>query len=111
MKKIVALVCLIFAFLLGACSTVGVNAEQPWPIQIWKHNENGKYETLCVVDEDTGVNYIVVSGAQGKAITVFNNLGQIVRTTRGLGFEQKVYTGAKGVYIVKVGNKTYNISL
>lgn len=62
MKKIVALVCLIFAFLLGACSTVGSNAEQPWPIQIWKHNENGKYETLCVVDEDTGVNYIVVSG-------------------------------------------------
>lgn len=56
-------------------------------------------------------NYIVVSGAQGKAITVFNNLGQIVRTTQGLGFEQKVYTGAKGVYIVKVGNKTYNISL
>lgn len=56
-------------------------------------------------------NYIVVSGAQGKAITVFNNLGQIVRSTQGLGFEQKVYTGAKGVYIVKVGNKTYNISL
>jgi hypothetical protein len=56
-------------------------------------------------------NYIVVSGAQGKAITVFNNLGQIVRTTQGLGFEQKVYAGAKGAYIVKVGNKTYNISL
>lgn len=56
-------------------------------------------------------NYIVVSGAQGKAIAVFNNLGQIVRTTRGLGFEQKVYAGAKGAYIVKVGNKTFNIRL
>ncbi|MBQ5610021.1 MAG: polysaccharide deacetylase family protein [Fibrobacteraceae bacterium] len=56
-------------------------------------------------------NYIVVSGAQGKAITVFNNLGQIVRTTRDLGFEQKVYAGAKGAYIVKVGNKTFNIRL
>lgn len=56
-------------------------------------------------------NYIVVSSAQGKAIAVFNNLGQIVRTTRGLGFEQKVYAGAKGAYIVKVGNKTFNIRL
>ena len=56
-------------------------------------------------------NYIVVSGAQGKAITVFNNLGQIVRTTQGLGFEQKVYAGAKGAYIVRVGNRTFSIRL
>lgn len=56
-------------------------------------------------------NYIVVSGARGKAITVFNHLGQVIRSTRGLGFEQKVYTGAKGAYIVKVGNRTFNIKL
>lgn len=31
-------------------------------VSITEQNENGKYETLCVVDEDTGVNYIVVSG-------------------------------------------------
>ncbi|WP_405331266.1 polysaccharide deacetylase family protein [Fibrobacter sp.] len=56
-------------------------------------------------------NYIVVSGAQGHEITVFNSLGHKLRTTRGLGAEQKVYTGAKGVYIVKVGNKTRKVKL
>jgi hypothetical protein len=56
-------------------------------------------------------NYIVVSGAQGQNITVFNSLGHQVRATRGLGVEQKVYTGAKGVYIVKVGGKTMKVRL
>lgn len=56
-------------------------------------------------------NYIVVGGAQGKNITVFNSLGHQVRTTRGLGAVQKVYTGAKGVYIVKVGNKSFKVKL
>lgn len=56
-------------------------------------------------------NYIVVGGAQGKAITVYNHMGQVVRVTRGLGFEQKVYTGAKGAYIVRIGNRTFKVSL
>lgn len=56
-------------------------------------------------------NYIVVAGAEGKSITVFNSLGHVVRTTRGLAGDQKVYTGAKGVYIVKVGNRTFKTSL
>ena len=56
-------------------------------------------------------NYIVVGGAQGQSITVFNSLGHQVRTTRGLGAVQKVYTGAKGVYIVKVGGKTMKVRL
>ena len=56
-------------------------------------------------------NYIVVGGAQGQEITVFNSLGHKLRTTRGLGAEQKVYTGAKGVYIVKVGNRTRKVKL
>ena len=56
-------------------------------------------------------NYIVVGGAQGMPITVYNHMGQVVRVTRGLGFEQKVYTGAKGAYIVRVGNKTFKVSL
>ncbi|WP_407456709.1 polysaccharide deacetylase family protein [Fibrobacter sp.] len=56
-------------------------------------------------------NYIVVSGAQGQNITVFNSLGHQVRATRGLGVEQKVYTGAKGIYIVKVGGKTMKVRL
>ena len=56
-------------------------------------------------------NYIVVGGAQGMPITVYNHMGQVVRVTRGLGFEQKVYTGAKGAYIVRVGNRTFKVSL
>ena len=56
-------------------------------------------------------NYIVVQGAQGQRITVFNSLGHQVRATKGLGFEQKVFTGAKGMYIVKVGNKTFKTRL
>lgn len=56
-------------------------------------------------------NYIVVGGAQGMPITVYNHMGQVVRVTRGLGFEQKVYSGAKGAYIVRVGNRTFKVNL
>ena len=56
-------------------------------------------------------NSLMVVGAQGMSITVFNTLGHIVRTTRGTGNVQKVYTGAKGVYIVKVGSRTFKTSL
>jgi len=56
-------------------------------------------------------NSIMVSNAQGKTITVFNSLGHVVRTTRGTADVQKVYTGAKGVYIVKVGTRTFKTSL
>lgn len=56
-------------------------------------------------------NYIVVGGAKGMSITVFNSLGHQVRTTRGIGAVQKVYTGAKGVYIVKVGGKSFKVKL
>lgn len=56
-------------------------------------------------------NYIVVANAQGKSITVFNSLGHVVRTTRAFGAQQKVYTGAKGMYIVKVGSRTFKTSL
>ncbi|MBR6316980.1 MAG: T9SS type A sorting domain-containing protein [Fibrobacter sp.] len=56
-------------------------------------------------------NYIVVANAEGKTITVFNSLGHVVRTTRGLESQQKVYTGAKGMYIVKVGARTFKTAL
>ena len=59
----------------------------------------------------TADNYIEVSGAKGMSITVYNNMGQVIRTTRGLGIVQKVFTGAKGMYLVRVGNKTFKVSL
>lgn len=71
MKKLVLIICFIFTFILGACSTTTLQAEQTYPIKIWKHNDNGSYETLCVVDENTGVNYIVVGrDMHGNAVSV-----------------------------------------
>lgn len=61
MKKIMCVICIISVFFLGACSATVVNAEQSNPLKIWKHNDNGRYSTLCVVDENTGVNYVVVA--------------------------------------------------
>ncbi len=61
MRKIFIIVALIFAFLLGACCTVKVGAVQDNPIKIWPENENGPYRTLCVVDDETGVNYIATA--------------------------------------------------
>lgn len=62
MRKAFLLLMLVSGFILGACSTTVAIAEQNYPIKIWAQNSNGKYETLCVVDEETGVNYIVISG-------------------------------------------------
>ena len=61
MKKILVIISMIAMFLFGACSATNVNAEQNNPIKIWFQNTNSAYHTLKVVDDDTGVNYIVVS--------------------------------------------------
>ena len=55
--------------------------------------------------------YITVQNAQGLNITVFNSLGNVVRSTKGIGCEQKVYTGAKGMYVVKVGSKAWTLNI
>lgn len=62
MRKAFLLLMLAFVFILVACTITVARAEQNYPIKIWAQNSNGKYETLCVVDEETGVNYIVISG-------------------------------------------------
>ena len=60
-KRLLIIFALVLAFLLGGCCMTVVDAEQNHPIKIWGQNENGCYNTLKIVDEDTGVNYIVVS--------------------------------------------------
>lgn len=80
----------------GSSSTTALPTQQFDASNVAVFNENG---------------YITVRDAQGLSITVFNTLGHKVRETRGLGCEQKVYTGAKGVYIVRVGNRTFKTSL
>jgi len=79
------IVALIFSFLLGACCTVEVEASQDNPIKIWPENENGPYRTLCVVDEETGVNYIVT------AIEAYGRWYGIALTPR-LNADGSVYT-------------------
>ena len=66
MKKKVrnGLICGVFllsGLILGACATT-TYAEQERPLKIWFENQNGMMQTYCIVDENTGVNYIVVSG-------------------------------------------------
>ena len=66
MKKAGIVAILLLVFLLGACSSTIASAEQTNPIKIWFQNENGAYETLRVVDEDTCVNYVVVATEVGN---------------------------------------------
>ena len=65
MKKIktfvTATVFMITGFIMGACNSTAI-ASQTHPLKIWYENDNGKMETYCLVDENTNVNYIVVSG-------------------------------------------------
>ena len=60
MKRIIFVICLMLAFLFGACIPTMADAEQNYPLKIWAQNENGQYQTFNVIDERTGVNYIVV---------------------------------------------------
>ena len=74
MKRIAIIVCMVLCIILGACSVTMVGAEQNRPIKIWLENTNSSYDVLTVVDEETGVNYIVVGGEayshpRGTAIT------------------------------------------
>lgn len=67
MKKFLTAGALVLAFMVGACSPVSeVVAEQEKPLKIWFENENGAYETLKVVDDNTGVNYVVVATEVGN---------------------------------------------
>ena len=62
MKRFAIILMCLLSFIFGACCVTTVSAEQTWPLKIWMQNKNGKYETLNLVDEETSVNYIVVSG-------------------------------------------------
>lgn len=86
MKKIGIVLCFLIMFIFGACSVSFVSAEQTWPLKIWKQNENGCFTTLCLVDENTGVNYIVVSGQN------YSNTPTIAITPR-LNADGTLYTG------------------
>ena len=66
MKKILLTISLVIMFILGACTSTKVIADQSNPLKIWYHNENGYTHTWQLVDEDTEVNYIVVTTERGN---------------------------------------------
>lgn len=63
MRKKLLLPTLLFilGLFIGGCSITTVKAEQDNPLKIWFQNENGSMNTYNIVDENTGVNYVVVS--------------------------------------------------
>ena len=64
MKKIKTIIIICVALLTGifiGCGTVSTYASQEKPLKIYKENRNNQIETWKVVDEETGVNYIVVA--------------------------------------------------
>lgn len=71
-KALCVIICVVM-FLLGACAAGSVSAkqEQKYPLKIYGQNRNGCFHTSVVVDEDTGINYVVVSAqAHDGTITV-----------------------------------------
>lgn len=90
MKKFKGFICaagfLVCGFVLGACGNTA-EAKQDKPLKIWLENENGKMQTYQLVDEETGVNYIVVSGELyqkgiGTAITPRLNVDGSLYTSK-----------------------------
>lgn len=70
---IVVIAVLLEIGMFGGILAVKADAAQERPLKIWFENENGKLKTYCLVDEKTGVNYIVVAtdgGNGGKAPTI-----------------------------------------
>lgn len=65
-KRSLFYVCfLVIGLILGSCVTT-TYGNQEMPLKIWKENENGYMNTWNLVDENTGVNYIVVSTELGN---------------------------------------------
>ena len=63
---------LLLVLSLFCAMVVQVDAAQDRPLKIWKENDNGKYSTFNVVDENTGVNYVVVAveSSRGHGVSV-----------------------------------------
>lgn len=76
MKRIAIIFICLTCLLIGTCIPVVADAheEQSYPLKIWAQNKNGSLQTCVVVDDNTGVNYVVVtamthSNAKTIAIT------------------------------------------
>jgi hypothetical protein len=66
--------------------TITADAAQDRPLKIWFENENGQYKTFNLVDEDTGVNYIVVA-----AVSLYGDKTTTVAITTRLNADGSLY--------------------
>jgi UDP-glucose 4-epimerase len=63
-SKVIGIFILVAFFLglaVGLYGEFSASADQNQPLKIWAQNDNGDYHTLIVHDEETGVDYVVVS--------------------------------------------------
>lgn len=73
MKKFIlvgVIAVLILLGIFGGILAMEADAAQDYPLKIWKQNTNGQYDTFNVVDEATGVNYVVVGACCSRGHTV-----------------------------------------
>ena len=82
---IVATSFLLCGIILGGCVS-SVKAEQTYPLKIWVQNDNGMCKTWNLVDENTDVNYIVVTTNRG-------NEEYSIAITPRLNADGSLYTG------------------
>ena len=84
----IAIVFMVCGFVFGACANTAI-ADQTYPLKIWKENRNGQMETWKVVDDDTGVNYIVVAPRWSEKGYEYNGIA----ITPRLNTDGSLYTG------------------
>lgn len=65
-NRIAIVLLIVVAFVLGACSIGTVSAAQNRPLKIWHENKNSYANTWTVVDDNTGVNYVVITTERGN---------------------------------------------
>lgn len=76
MKTWVKNMAIVLTTAMVSCGVMGcvlpAVAEQKWPLKIWVQNENGRTFTWNLVDDDTGVQYIVVTteGTHSNSVAI-----------------------------------------
>ena len=68
-NTIVAILLISALWLFVGCNVKCVTGQEN-PLKIWWENENGSYEVLKIVDENTGVNYVVVSNNSNADVAI-----------------------------------------
>lgn len=71
-ELVIAATCFIVGFLAMSCGAdvaLAGQKVQDKPLKIWYENKNGYCETWNLVDDETGVNYIVVTTSSPRGLS------------------------------------------